>query len=767
MNCTFMKRAILASVVAGALSSATANAALISNWTGTDGGSGSWGTINTIAPTPGWDTVIAPNGVGDTAQMISPISVANAVAIQNTAGPTAVTLGTLSYGANNDMGNFSWTITNTNGIIANQDGASPGFATISNSSTNTGANNALIISGSTLSLADDLHITNTTTGSTANGGAIQLATGLTGSGNITFNSSQAIDTGMTATRAQGSIRLSTVGTGFVGTATVEKGLVVLAAVNVLGTAAANTITLGTATADSASLMLQGTTTFTIPNNIVVAAGNTGTLTLGAAGTIGSGGAFNGSITLNSNLTITNVLAAADFINLNGKITGPGGLTKTGVGTISLNPAQPSAAANDYVGDTIIDAGNLSVFTGGSFGLNAIPDGAGKGNLIVNSPGIFAVSGTETINGLSGGGFVQATTNSGAHTLVVGANNATSTFTGVMRNSQTSSRVFTLSKTGTGTLTLSGANTYTGTTTVNDGTLQFAKQVSLYNNALASWTANNIRVNAGATAAFNVGGTGEFTAANIAAIQPLSAAATNSGFGNGSFIGLDTTNAAGGEFIYSTAIANTNTSANAVGLKKLGINTLTLTGINTYTGTTSVLNGILLANGTHTGGGAYTVSSGATLGGTGSIDASVAVNSGGFLSPGASIESLDVGSVSGAGTLLIEYDGDVVTPIDLLNVAANLDVSAMALDFNNIDGLLTPLPIDGGGFGTGAYVFAKYGSLTGTFASVSDLPAGYYVEYAYNDGISSNNIAVVPEPSTLFLTGTGLLALALIRKRRMS
>jgi hypothetical protein len=49
----------------------------------------------------------------------------------------------------------------------------------------------------------------------------------------------------------------------------------------------------------------------------------------------------------------------------------------------------------------------------------------------------------------------------------------------------------------------------------------------------------------------------------------------------------------------------------------------------------------------------------------------------------------------------------------------------------------------------AYVFASYGSLTGSqFASVVDLPAGYQIDYAYQ----GSNIALiaVPEPSTLAL-----------------
>ena len=69
--------------------------------------------------------------------------------------------------------------------------------------------------------------------------------------------------------------------------------------------------------------------------------------------------------------------------------------------------------------------------------------------------------TMLIGSLAGNGMVLLA----GHTLSVGNNNLSTTFSGVMQESGG------LTKAGTGTLTLNGANTYSGTTTVTAGTLR--------------------------------------------------------------------------------------------------------------------------------------------------------------------------------------------------------------------------------------------------------------------------------------------------------
>jgi len=60
------------------------------------------------------------------------------------------------------------------------------------------------------------------------------------------------------------------------------------------------------------------------------------------------------------------------LTVSGVIGGAGALTKVGAGTLVLS------RANTYSGDTVISAGTLRVAAG-----NVIPDGAGKGNVVVD------------------------------------------------------------------------------------------------------------------------------------------------------------------------------------------------------------------------------------------------------------------------------------------------------------------------------------------------------------------------------------------------
>ena len=142
----------------------------------------------------------------------------------------------------------------------------------------------------------------------------------------------------------------------------------------------------------------------------------------------------------------------------------------------------------------------------------------------------------------------------------------------------------LVKAGPGTLLLSspsGTNTYSGSTTVSAGTLQVATINLLpgYNSA------GSVTVTGGATLAVNYGGATDWTQGNVDTLR------TYATFSSGSYLGFDTTNASGGA-TYGSSI----TGSPGYGLTKLGSNTLTLSGADTYTGATTVSAGTLYLSG---------------------------------------------------------------------------------------------------------------------------------------------------------------------------
>ena len=114
---------------------------------------------------------------------------------------------------------------------------------------------------------------------------------------------------------------------------------------------------------------------------------------------------------------------------------------------------------------------------------------------------------------------------------------------------------------------------------------------------------SVTVSNGATLAVGAGSAGEFTA-NTTGNGSIGALLSGSGalgqtvtWNNGAILGIDTTNATGG-VTYTGVIANSG--GNAIGLTKLGSNTLTLTADNTYTGPTTVIAGGLGISGSPAG-----------------------------------------------------------------------------------------------------------------------------------------------------------------------
>lgn len=229
--------------------------------------------------------------------------------------------------------------------------------------------------------------------------------------------------------------------------------------------------------------------------------------------------------------------------------------------------------------------------------------------------------------------------------------------------------------------------------------------------------------------------------------------------NLNFVDGDLDNVSGtdvGSSIHPVMI-NGGLTGGAVNIDTSNVVTIGVAGA-TYTGATNVNKGTYLMNGTHTGGAAYAVAIGATLGGTGSIAADAVIN--GTLAPGAGIESLGItGNVDLNGMLAIEFNSSDDS-IDLLNVTGALDLTGGGISFVDLGSFSLDQP---------AYVFATYGSLIGDPAVESGVPAGYKVEYHYDNGVNTNNIALVPvpEPNAIGLVLLGLLGLTGLRAGKLS
>jgi autotransporter-associated beta strand protein len=240
-------------------------------------------------------------------------------------------------------------------------------------------------------------------------------------------------------------------------------------------------------------------------------------------------------------------------------------------------------------------------------------------------------------------------------------------------------------------------------------------------------------------------------------------------------------------------------AGSVGLNKSTAGTVTLTGNNTYSGTTTISAGTLaigtggsiasssiidVQSGTVlnvTGVEGFTVGSGQTLTGNGTISGATTVS--GTLAPGASPGTLTFeNALTLSGTTAMEIDG-----------LAGAGVNPGGHDFINLtgagaQGVLTyggALSLDFGvlsAFGVGSYSWNlfDFASEAETFSSVS--LAGFYSgslldgdangvweltsgvnQWTFTESTGVLGLTVVPEPGAALLGGLGLLAL--LRRRR--
>ena len=194
----------------------------------------------------------------------------------------------------------------------------------------------------------------------------------------------------------------------------------------------------------------------------------------AGGTIGAstgtgGGAqqmYTGTLSVTANSTIS--LGGTSNRRLtwvNGTMNGSGNINMTGANNQNDIFFLNGTNGNAHTGSWTVSAGRLIAGGGNALGDTSAITINGGGN------GALDVRGSETIGSLAGNGRVRIVSG-GPFTLTTGGNNSSTTFSGILQNA------LSIEKLGTGTMTLSGANTHTGTTTVERGNLQISNSSAL-------------------------------------------------------------------------------------------------------------------------------------------------------------------------------------------------------------------------------------------------------------------------------------------------
>jgi len=261
-------------------------------------------------------------------------------------------------------------------------------------------------------------------GSTITGNVVAFSTAdtlaLGGSGSASFDVSQIRSSaqyqGFGVFQKTGASTWTLTGTtGTVTSWTVNGGTLQAGATNVLGSSSAITVASG------AMLNLAGF------NQTIGSLAGAGAVTLGSA-TLATG---------NDNTSTT----------FSGTISGTGGLTKIGNGTLTLS------GSSTYAGATAVNAGTLAAGATNAFSASSA--------FTVASGATLSLAGfNQTIGSLAGAGAVTL----GSATLTTGIDNTSTTFSGGISGTGG------LTKAGSGTLTLSGSSSYSGATAVNAGTL---------------------------------------------------------------------------------------------------------------------------------------------------------------------------------------------------------------------------------------------------------------------------------------------------------
>jgi autotransporter-associated beta strand protein len=379
-----------------------------------------------------------------------------------------------------------------------------------------------------------------------------------------------------------------------------------------------------------------------------------TLTLGSTGgatlkNLAGSNTWSGPITD----ALTNTInVSAGTLTVSGGISGAGGVTKTGTGTLLL----PSASS--YTGITMVSAGVLDVQTPAALGNNASMTVAAAGTLQIDGTGLtfsktLSLSGTmASLNG-SNTWSGNISTLAAASTVNIGAGQSL-TLSGIISGAGG----LTANNSGSGTLILTNSNTYTGATTIKAGIAVVQNKTALGSTVGATTVSSGatLQLQGGLTIAERITLNGVGAAGATGALESVAGANTWTGtisLASASTIAIDA-----GQLTISGIISGVGS------LSQAGAGTLIVSALNTYSGGTTVSSG--------------------TLGGGGKIGA-LLVSSGATIAPSSTTTKiLKTGNVafSAGSTFAVTLNGTTAgTGYDQLSVIGTVNLAGATLNVN--------------------------------------------------------------------------------------
>ena len=343
-------------------------------------------------------------------------------------------------------------------------------------------------------------------------------------------------------------------------------------------------------------VVNGASTYTLDTTI-----NAGTLEFGGAGTL-NGGSYSGQIINHAAFVYSSSVAQT----LSGAISGTGTVTKTGSGTLTLT------GANTYTGTTTVNGGTLQY--------NSAASAGNTSKIIVNNGGSLyidwwaqggTISAPIELNGDGGGNGALKTYVEGSQFTFTGpvtlqsnsliqayAGNSTLYFNGAIGG--TGNLTFLASGASTDHkdfMVLSGVSTFSGDLYIETYAARSQVTLSGGDNRLPTHAVVHIGAgqwNPAVSSALDLNG-------NNQTLAGLSDSGVSSLAGARSVVNTSTTavtltlNTSSNQ-LFSGTIGGTNLNGmagNNLSLVKSGIATQTLTGANTYIGSTAVSNGTLV------------------------------------------------------------------------------------------------------------------------------------------------------------------------------